>query len=613
MNAARIRAGSDRFVADLLSYMTLGEKIGQLDLFRGGDDRGLDQAIISGEVGGIASITHAARWQGLAVERSRLGIPLLLFEYPCSLELSPWAIASSWDEDLSEELGRRAGMAAVARGSNALWGPRCAIATRPLDEEIGIVSCEALLTARMAEAFCRGASQLGSEAHRDVLAMVQVEGLEKEAARYAALALAHCDAVIAIDSSSLDAPTAARAGFDGLLVAECARLHSSIARRFAGTRARSLLEAAERAIGEGQLREEEIDAAVCGVLHAKHALGLFRDPRRTMPTDEKADSGRIGERVRATMVLLRNEAGILPFSPVSDRVLVIGDAEGAAGLCVNALERAGIGHVAAPGFALRRKGESWVEPVAGDHFALALTRDAAKRCDFMLVALEDKHFVRPEEGAWRIPGPATMAMLRTLAAVGPRLVAIVATTEPVDLADADQHFAAVLHSWEPREGMAEALGEILSGRWSPQGRMPVTAGRFAFGHGLGFNEATVSEYKLEAGGGKVTASAKVANSGSFALRETVQVYRRQIDDTLRLIDFRKVDLAPGETAFVSFDLGLEALGTVAPSGRWELAPGTIAICMGKNIRRVLSADIEITADFARAIVNRERGQLRLAG
>jgi beta-glucosidase len=603
-----------RFVTDLLSYMTLGEKLGQLDLFRPGDDPALEQAISAGEVGGVASGAHAARWQGLAVERSRLGIPLLLSCHPTRQSLSPWAVAASWDEGLASALGEESARTATERGCNALLGPRCTTHALRQDDDFEIAACEPHLVARLAGAYCEGAARRDGDRRSGVLAMAKIANGDDSGARLATLALAHGVAADAIESTAIDAGAAARAGFDGLLVAECERLRTRIARQFAGTRARSLIEAVERGLADGDLHEEEIDAAVGGVLRVKHALGLFREPLRTLAAGSGAAQHSCpADRVRATMVLLRNEAGTLPFSPVSDRVLVVGDPNGAAGTCADALGRAGIGHVAAPGLAVRRNGEPWSEPVAGDHFALALTRDAAKRVDFVLVVLEDRHFVGPANGEWRIPGETTMAMLRALAAIGPRMVVLIATAEPVDLADADQYFAAVLQCWTPTDGTAEALGDILSGRESPQGRMPVSAGRFAFGHGLGYGESVFSGFTLEAVGGQVSASVRVRNSGSFASRETVQLYRRQPDDTLRLVDYQTVMLAPGWETTVMFELGLESLGAPGESGRFELAPGAIEICVGKNIRRVLPAEIEISPAVARAIVNRDRGLLRLAG
>lgn len=605
---------SFRFVADLLAYMTLEEKLGQLDLFHAADDPELEEAIVAGRVGGVASGAHGRRWQGLATERSRLGIPLLQVGDLPAPSLSPWALAASWDESLARELGASAAREAIERGCNAIAGPRFGEDPNATAAQLDIAATDPHLLARLAGAFCRGAGPAVPDARGAVLALAKCSGGAATSANAAALELAHSGHAGAIDCEALDPSVAQRAGLTGILIAECTRIRAMIARQFATTRVRSRLEAAERALADAVLGEDAIDAAVRGVLTAKHAMGLFREPQRRLPALGLATGfERPEDRVRATMVLLRNEAGLLPFSPVSDRVLVVGAADGAAGACADALARAGIGNSTAPGLAMRRPGERWCDPVAGDHFALALTRDAAKRVDFVLVVLEDRHFVSGPQGRWRVPGSSITALLRALAPVGSRLVALIATSDPVDLADADQHFAAVLQCWTPGAGFAEALGDVLSGRAGPRGRMPVAAGRFAFGQGLGFGECAISGLRLAAIEGAVSAQVTVRNSGSFEARETVQAYRRCVGGDLRLVGFRHVELAPAEEAAVELELRLEALGAWGPSGRLELAPGPCEILVGKDQRRLLSATFDVTPALARAIVNRDSGLLRLAG
>jgi beta-glucosidase len=398
-----------------------------------------------------------------------------------------------------------------------------------------------------------------------------------------------------------------------MVVPECRRISETVAHQFRLTSARSALESAERVFADGPMTEHELDAAVRGVLAAKHALGLFRDSQRVVaPPTARLGYARDDHRVRSTFVLLRNEAGLLPLSPVSDRVVVVGSADGCGAACADALGRAGIGHALAPGLAQRRPGESWAAPVPGDHFALSLACDAARRADFALVVLEDQHFSAPESGEWRKPTPGALAMLRGLALSGARQVAIIATREPVDLADADQHFAAVLQCWQPVAGFEEALCDVLSGRFSPQGRMPASAGRYLAGHGLGFGESVLSGYSLTVAGSHVEASVRVCNSGSFAMRETVQLYLRDGSDQLRLIGFRHAMLAPGSEERVSFELGLDALGTPAAGGRLELPPGRYEILAGKSRSRLLAASVEIPTAVARAMILREYGFLRLA-
>jgi beta-glucosidase len=603
----------ERFIDDLLGYMTLEEKLGQLDLAHSAQDPGLEAAIAAGRVGGVAGAPAPQRLQTLATEHSRLGIPLLISAAPADLPLSPWALAASWDEELAYRLGTAAAHDAARSGANCLLGPGLVIASAgPAPAETLVATSQAHLAARLSEAFARGAAHGEGGSRPLTLAISPIAGPEV-ATRRCSLDLAYRGAVLALDCPALDRETALKAEFTGLMPAECRRLMALLAEHFATTSARSPIEAAEKAIGDGVVGEHEIDGAVRGVLAVKHALGLFRrsggSSSGLAANDEQPARADL---VRRSMVLLRNEAGLLPLSPVSDRVLVVGPADGIGGTCADALSRAGIGHAIAPGLALRRAGESSTEPVAGDHFAQSLTRDAAQRADFVLVTLEDRHFLPRGDGPWRQPGRAVLNLLDALATTKSRLVALVATDEPIDLAAADQHFSAVLQCWRPAPGFAEALADILAGGYSPQGRLPVTAGRFEFGQGLGFGESVFSSFTLAAGTDHLAVSVRVRNSGSFAARETVQVYVRDPVGELRLVGFDHVTLAPGEDVPVHFELRLEALGELGPGHRLELAPGAREILVGKNIGRLLSARFDLSPALARTIRRQDSGGLRLA-
>lgn len=603
----------ERFVDDLIGYMTLEEKLGQLNLAHSPQDPSLEAAIAAGRVGGVAGGDAPQRLQTLATEHSRLGIPLLLAAPPLKLPLSPWALAASWDEALIRQLGAVAAEKALRAGANSLTWPLVAIGSyREGAAGTFVASSQSHLAARLAAAFAGRAEGTEPSVTNRALAIPVIQGTADDTLR-CGLDLAHRADLLAMDCAALDRETALKAGFSGLLMAECRRLTALLADHFATTSARAPVEAVGKAIAEGIVGEHEIDGAVRGVLAVKHALGLFRRGERTfgdfVANDEMISPA---ELARGCMVLLRNESGLLPLSPVSDRVLVVGAADGAGGACAGALSRAGIGYSMAPGLALRRDGDSWVDPVAGDHFALSLTRDAAHRADFVLVALDQRHFVSRGPGPWVQPGAAALAMIQALSTAGSRLVALIATDEPVDLAEADQHFSSVLHCWSPRQGFEEALADILSGRNSPQGRLPVTAGRFEFGQGLGYGETVFSSLALAAGNDHVAASIRVRNSGSFAARETVQAYVRDAEGHLRLVGFEHVTLAPGEDVPVRFQLGIAALGELGAGHRLDIMPGPREILVGKNIGRLLTARFDISAGLARAIRRPDVGALRLA-
>ncbi len=603
----------ERFVSDLLGYMTLQEKLGQIDLFHPVGDPALEQAVAAGLVGGVLGATQPMRLQTLATDRSRLGIPLLLAgSDPCCV-LSPWALAAGWDEDLAHAAGAAAARDAIAAGYNCMQAPRTGPNTGGGRSTVHIASQDPYLSARLAAAFARGANGVRDDRRDAVLAIPACDPLSLAGGDAWSLDILGAGGVAALDCLALDDTSARRAGFSGILVSECQRIADAVARQFRVTSAPTTLEAAERLLAQGAVGEHELDAAVRGVLTAKHALGLFREPQRVLvPQLPDAQYGRDDHRVRSTFVLLRNEAGLLPLSPVSDRVLVVGAIDGAGSLCADALGRGGIAHSLAPGLAQRRQTESWDHPIAGDHFALSLTSDAARRADFVLVALDERHFTASLCSEWQRPTAAITTMIDGLATAGKRLIAIVATTEPVDLADIDRHFAAVLQCWDPRTGTEEALSDVLSGRFSPQGRMPASAGRFLAGHGLGFGESVISGLVLKRTERQFEASVKVRNLGSFAMRETIQAYTRSDEGRLRLVGFAHVMLEPGDEASVAVELRAEAVGVVTEDGRQDMRPGPLEIMVGKSAGRLLGANIEITPAMTRAMMRRDPGPLHLA-
>ena len=120
----------DRFIDELMSRMTLQEKIGQLNLpvsgnIVTGEAKSSDIAakIARGEVGGLFNLKGVANirtLQEIAVEKSRLKIPLLfgmdvIHGYETVFPI-PLALACSWDMDAVKQSARIAAVEASADG-----------------------------------------------------------------------------------------------------------------------------------------------------------------------------------------------------------------------------------------------------------------------------------------------------------------------------------------------------------------------------------------------------------------------------------------------------------------------------------------------------------------
>lgn len=133
------------FVAELLSKMTLEEKLGQLNLPTSGDittgqsnSSNVAKKIEEGKVGGlfnIKSVQKIKEVQRIAIEKSRLKIPLLfgmdvIHGYETTFPI-PLGLSCSWDMKLIERSAQIAAQEASADGINWTFSPMVDISRDP--------------------------------------------------------------------------------------------------------------------------------------------------------------------------------------------------------------------------------------------------------------------------------------------------------------------------------------------------------------------------------------------------------------------------------------------------------------------------------------------------
>ncbi len=165
------KSAEDRFIDELMSVMTLDEKIGQLNLPVGGDvvsgngaAAPLDSLIVSGRVGGVFNVTgvdEISRLQHLAVEHSPHGIPLLVgadvvHGYKTIFPI-PLALSCTWDSTAVERMARISAIEATADGVNWNYSPMVDICRDPRWGRIAEGAGEdPYLGSVMARAYVRG-------------------------------------------------------------------------------------------------------------------------------------------------------------------------------------------------------------------------------------------------------------------------------------------------------------------------------------------------------------------------------------------------------------------------------------------------------------------------
>ncbi|KOV60979.1 sugar hydrolase [Streptomyces sp. MMG1121] len=227
---------------------------------------------------------------------------------------------------------------------------------------------------------------------------------------------------------------------------------------------------------------------------------------------------------------------------------------------------------------------------------------AAQGADVVLVvAGNDPHVNgRETEDRTTLELPAHQGrLLRAARAVNPRTVLVLTSAYPyaVDVA----RLPAVLWTAHGGQAAGTALARVLAGDVCPAGRLPQTwyasdtdlpdlfdydviGGRqtylyfegtalFPFGHGLSYASFGYGSLAARIADGTLHVACTVTNTGDRAADEVVQVYGRAVDPSVirprrELLAHRRLTLAPGETAEVSFEVPLSALEF------WDVALGT---------------------------------------
>ncbi|MDR2236168.1 MAG: beta-glucosidase BglX [Chryseobacterium sp.] len=142
---AQYQAKKKAFVDNLLSKMTLDEKIGQLNLPTSGDfttgqaqSSDIGKKVEQGLVGGLFNIKGADKIkavQKVAIEKSRLKIPLIfgmdvIHGYETTFPI-PLGLAASWDMNLIQQSARVAAKEASSDGINWTFSPMVDISREP--------------------------------------------------------------------------------------------------------------------------------------------------------------------------------------------------------------------------------------------------------------------------------------------------------------------------------------------------------------------------------------------------------------------------------------------------------------------------------------------------
>ena len=382
-----------------------------------------------------------------------------------------------------------------------------------------------------------------------------------------------------------------------------------------------------QAYRDGLISAEDIARAAERVMATRIKLGMMDDDCEydrigfdACDCDAHADKAL--QAARRSMVLLQND-GVLPLHADALRCVAIvgpnadsqaaleGNYNGKSSRFVTPLqalrmELAGKARVIYARGCELTKERSTPESLPGDRIAEAVA--AAEAADVTILCLGLDATVEGEEGdagdKRDLELPACQRrLLQAVCQVGKPVVTVVFAGSALRVEEGN----AVLMAWYPGQAGGTALCDLLFGRVSPSGRLPVTfyrsvddlppfedyamAGRtyryftgeplYPFGYGLSYARFVYSDAAVEDGALWVS----VQNVGAMDAEEVVQVYIKAEDSPYsppnpRLCAFARVRLAAGEKRRVALELAPEAFTVVDETGARVRPGGTYSLYVG---------------------------------
>ncbi|MEU7791368.1 glycoside hydrolase family 3 N-terminal domain-containing protein [Amycolatopsis sp. NPDC049159] len=415
-------------------------------------------------------------------------------------------------------------------------------------------------------------------------------------------------------------------------------------------------EFAQRLLDQRRITRDQIDDAVRRILLVKFRLGLFDHPYVDESTEVKAPSPAALAASRQAagrcMVLLKNDGPVLPLAKSVGSVAVVGPL-GAATYDLNGTW-SGLGtgasttppvtvvdgiKAAAPGATVTYTAGCTVDGTDTGGFAAA--QQAARAADVTVVVVGETAAMSGEAAARStidLPG-VQQQLVAAIKETGKPFVVVLVNGRPLTIPYLHDNAPAVLEAWAPGVQGGHAIADVLFGTVNPGGKLPVSFPRavgqipiyynhentgrpadpankytskyldlesgplYEFGHGLSYTTFRIdglrlSDTRLPARGGRIQVSVRVANTGSRAGDEVVQLYLRDpvasiVQPVRRLRGFQRVTLAAGASTTVSFTLTPDDVGFYDNAAAFRVEPGKIEVYVGNSSAATLSSSFTV--------------------
>ena len=396
-----------------------------------------------------------------------------------------------------------------------------------------------------------------------------------------------------------------------------------------------------KAIQQNLVTEKEVDSSLAGILRTQFKLGFFDNAAANPWSKYGADSVSNAwhqkvarEMAVQSMVLLKNDKNILPLDRKKYGAIMVigpnaasldaltGNYHGVSDKAVNFVE--GISAAVDPGTRIEYdQGCDFIDTV---HFGGTW---AAGNADVTIAVIGFTPVYEGEEGdAFLAAGggdrknislPAShIAFMKALRkAHNKPIIAVITGGSAVDVSAIQSYADAIIYAWYPGEQGGNALADILFGKVSPSGHLPVTfyqafsdlpeydnynmKGRtyryyngklqYPFGFGLSYTKFGYSWVTAPAnaytGKDNIRLKLSINNNGNYDGNELVQVYIKYPDvermPLKELKAFKKVFIPKGNSREIELSIPVNDLQKWDPATHgWKLYPGKYELLISKN-------------------------------
>ena len=406
-------------------------------------------------------------------------------------------------------------------------------------------------------------------------------------------------------------------------------------------------------VKEGKVDIQLVDDAVRRILTKKYELGLFDDPYRFINEKrEKEQANNLEHRKFAreigakSIVLLKNENQLLPLSPTTKKVAIIGPFAKAT------VENHGFWSIAFPddsqrivtqfdGIKAQLDKNSELLYAKGcnandnDKSLFAEAVETAKKADVVIMTLGEGHAMSGEaKSRSNIHFSGVQEdLLKEIAKTGKPIILMINAGRPLVFDWASENIPTIVYTWWLGTEAGNSIADVLFGKINPGGKLPMTFPRtegqipiyynhyntgrpaknntdrnyvsayidldndpaYPFGFGLSYTTFQYSDVNVSAtqlkGNQTLTASVTLTNSGNYDGEEVVQLYIRDLVGKVvrpvkELKGFQKIFLKKGESKTVSFNITPEDLKFYDDELNFDWESGEFDIMIGTNSAQV---------------------------